>query len=172
MSILKIKKLTETAIIPTYAHSTDSGMDLYYDGESIELEPTAMVEVPTGNYIITEYERIPETEFVLVNAKRYLLSTGISIQLPPNTEAQIRPRSGLALKQGLTVLNSPGTVDEGYSGEIKVMIVNLGNDTAIITRGDRIGQMVIAPVIRCQITEVNMLGESDRGSEGFGSTGK
>lgn len=171
MSILKIKRLTETSIVPTYAHPTDSGMDLYYDGESIELEPIAVAEVQTGNYVWSQYGEIPETEFVLVNAKRYLLSTGISIQLPPNTEGQVRSRSGLSLKKGVMVLNSPGTIDEGYQGEIKVIIVNFSSEQVVINRGDRIAQLVICPVIRCQIAEVNVLGESDRGIAGFGSTG-
>ena len=168
MTTLKIKRLTDTAIIPTYAHSTDSGMDLYYDGEDIEIEPAKFTEVLSSEHLYKNPYSNPE---FIVACDRYLLSTGISIELSQDTEAQIRPRSGLALKHGLTVLNSPGTVDEGYTGEIKVMIINLGGKSVIIKRGDRIAQMVIAPVIRPTIIECLTLSESDRGVNGFGSTG-
>ena len=168
MTTLKIKRLTDTAILPTYAHSTDSGMDLYYDGEDIEIEPAKFTEVFSGNCIYRSSNSNPE--FTLA-CDRYLLSTGISIELPPCTEAQIRPRSGLALKLGMTVFNAPGTVDEGYTGEIKVMLINLSGKVNVVKRGDRIAQMVIAPVIRPMIIECSNLSESDRGVNGFGSTG-
>lgn len=168
---LKIKKLTDTAIIPTYAHPTDSGMDLYYDGDDILLMPTETEDYVTGELIQTNLESYPEFKTRLVNAKRYLLSTGISIELPPNTEGQVRSRSGLAYKNGIMVLNSPGTIDEGYTGEIKVILINLGSDPKLICRGDRIAQMIICPVIRCEIMQVSEHQESDRGLNGFGSTG-
>jgi dUTP pyrophosphatase len=103
--------------------------------------------------------------------QRCLVPTGLYIALPEGTEAQIRPRSGLAYKQGLTVLNSPGTIDADYRGEIKVLLINLSDTTAEITSGDRIAQMVVAPYIRTRLTEVASIGETHRGLGGFGSTG-
>ena len=100
-----------------------------------------------------------------------LIKTGISIELPPNTEAQIRPRSGLALKHQITVLNTPGTIDEGYRGEIGVILINHGKTSFKVTQGMRIAQMVIAPVIRVNIEEVEQLSDTIRGKGGFGSTG-
>lgn len=102
---------------------------------------------------------------------RDLVSTGIAIALPPGFEAQIRPRSGLALKQGISVLNAPGTIDADYRGEIGVILINHGTETFTIERGMRIAQMVIAPVCRAQWDEVPVLPESGRGAGGFGSTG-
>ena len=103
---------------------------------------------------------------------RALVATGISIALPIGYEAQVRPRSGLSVKHGVTVLNAPGTIDEDYRGEIKVPLINHGQDDFIIQRGDRIAQMVIAPVVRVRLTEVTSLDESTRGSGGFGSSGR
>ncbi len=103
---------------------------------------------------------------------RALVTTGIAIALPLNFEAQVRPRSGLAVKHGVTVLNSPGTIDCDYRGEIKVPLINHGAEDFIITRGDRIAQMVIAPVVKVQLHEVNTLDETLRGAGGFGSSGK
>ena len=120
----------------------DAGMDLY----SIE---TALI--PSGE------------------AK--LIRTGLQIELPKGTEAQIRPRSGLALKYSVTVLNSPGTIDEGYRGEIGVIIINHGKETFIVEKSMRIAQMVIQTVPVVQLTEVNELSQSERGSSGFGSSG-
>ena len=88
-----------------------------------------------------------------------------------NTEAQVRPRSGLAVKHGITVLNAPGTIDSDYRGEIKVPLINLGTDDFVITRGDRIAQMVVAPVVQVMMTEVASLNETTRGLGGFGSSG-
>jgi dUTP pyrophosphatase len=139
---IKIIKLKEQAIIPKYEHHNDSGLDL----ASIET-----VEIPSG--------------------ESKLVKTGISIELPPNTEAQIRPRSGLALKHQITVLNTPGTIDEGYRGEIGVILINHGKTTFNVTQGMRIAQMVIAPVIRVEIEEVEQLSDTIRGKGGFGSTG-
>ena len=102
---------------------------------------------------------------------RALIPTGIAIALPDGYEAQLRPRSGLASRHGLTVLNAPGTVDADYRGEIQVLLVNLGAESVSITRGMRIAQMVIAPVTRVQLREVTSLDETSRGKGGFGSTG-
>ncbi len=139
---LKIIKLNPKAIIPKYEHENDSGLDLV----SIETG-----EIPSG--------------------ESKLIKTGISIELPPNTEAQIRPRSGLALKHQITVLNTPGTIDEGYRGEIGVILINHGKTSFKVTQGMRIAQMVISPVIRVKIEEVEQLSDTIRGKGGFGSTG-
>ena len=102
---------------------------------------------------------------------RVLVPTGFSIRLPALYEAQIRPRSGLAAKHGITVANAPGTIDSDYRGEIKIILINLGSDAFIIERGMRIAQMVIAPVIQGRIREVDSLDTTARGTGGFGSTG-
>lgn len=102
---------------------------------------------------------------------RHLVPTGLSISLPPGFEAQVRPRSGLAVKHGVTVLNSPGTIDCDYRGEIKVPLINHGQVDFVIARGDRIAQMVIAPVTRVSWSEVDTLDETARGAGGFGSSG-
>lgn len=111
------------------------------------------------------------TDLRLAPQQRALVATGIAIALPGNYEAQIRPRSGLALKSGITVLNSPGTIDADYRGEIKVLLVNLGSEEVVISRGDRIAQMVIAPVAQASWNQVESLSDSARGAGGFGSTG-
>ena len=107
----------------------------------------------------------------LAPGARALVPTGIAIALPPGHEAQVRPRSGLAVKHGLTVLNAPGTIDADYRGEIQVLLVNLGGEAVAITRGMRIAQLVIATVARAQLREVASLDETARGTGGFGSTG-
>ncbi len=135
-------QLHESAIIPKYAHDTDAGMDLFS---------------------IDELEICP--------GESQLIHTGISIELPQKTEAQIRPRSGLALKHQITVLNTPGTIDEGYRGEIGVILINHGKTSFQVTKGMKIAQMIVAPVIRAEIEEVKMLSSSSRGDNGFGSTG-
>ena len=140
--VLKIKKLSEDAIIPSYAKPGDAGMDLY-SIEDAEISP----------------------------GRRQIIKTGIAIELPENMEAQIRPRSGLAVKSGLTVLNSPGTIDTGFRGEIGVIIVNLGEKKVFISKGDRIAQMVINKFERMKIEEVEDISETERGKNGFGSTG-
>lgn len=110
-------------------------------------------------------------DLVLAPGARALVPTGLAIALPAGYEAQIRPRSGLALKQGITVLNSPGTIDADYRGEIQVILVNLGAEAVTLTRGMRIAQMVVAPHSRVEWHEVNALDETLRGAGGFGSTG-
>ena len=108
---------------------------------------------------------------ILAPGDRSLVPTGIAIALPEGYEAQVRPRSGLAVRHGLTVLNSPGTIDADYRGEIQVLLANLGNEPVTITRGMRIAQLVVAPVVQAQILEVGSLDKTQRGSGGFGSTG-
>ena len=108
---------------------------------------------------------------VLKPGARCLLPTGIAIALPQGFEAQVRPRSGLAVKHGVTVLNAPGTIDCDYRGEVKVPLINLGQEDFLILRGDRIAQMVIAPVTRIAWAEASSLAESARGAGGFGSSG-
>ncbi len=109
---------------------------------------------------------------VLEAGSRSLIETGIVLALPPGFEAQIRPRSGLAIRHGITCLNTPGTIDADYRGEIKVILINLGDEAFTINRGDRIAQMVIAPVVQADMMQVDGLDETDRGAGGFGSTGK
>jgi dUTP pyrophosphatase len=108
---------------------------------------------------------------VLGPGKRALVPTGLRIALPPGYEAQIRPRSGLAIKQGITVANAPGTVDSDYRGEVKVGLVNLSDEAYTVRRGDRIAQMVVAPVTHVAWQPVSSLDETERGAGGFGSTG-
>ena len=141
--ILKIKKLNEDAVVPTYAHDGDAGMDLY---------AAVDMTVKAG-----EWEKIP---------------TGIAIELENGYEAQVRPRSGLAFQYGVTMLNSPGTIDSGYRGEICVLMINHGKKDFEIHKGDRIAQMVISSYVHPQIEIVKDLLDSDRGINGFGSSGK
>ena len=122
---LKIKRISDKAVLPNYAHEGDSGLDLY-----------------------------AVKELILKPGERGLVHTGIQIELPKNTEAQIRPRSGLALKHGITTLNSPGTIDEGYRGEIGVILINHSDETFKVEEGMKIAQMVVKPVLKVEITEV------------------
>lgn len=139
---LKVKKIDSAAIIPEYAHEGDAGLDLF----SIE-------------------------DKVIKAGESALIHTGIQIELPLNTEAQVRPRSGLALKHSITVLNTPGTIDEGYRGEIKIILINLGKEDFKVEKSMKIAQMLVKPVFRVKISEVKELSPSDRGDKGFGSTG-
>jgi dUTP pyrophosphatase len=107
----------------------------------------------------------------LESLERRLIPTGLSIELPEGYEAQVRPRSGLALKQGLTCLNSPGTIDADYRGEVGVLLINLSKDTVTLKRGDRIAQLVVAPCVQATLVEVETLSGTVRGEGGFGSTG-
>ncbi len=109
---------------------------------------------------------------VLKALERKLIPTGLYIQLPDGYEAQIRPRSGLAINKGVTVLNSPGTIDADYRGEIKIILINLSNEDFVINHGERIAQMIISAYNQVDWEEVNQLEESDRGDGGFGHTGK
>lgn len=110
-------------------------------------------------------------DLMLVPGARALVPTGIAIALPAGYEAQIRPRSGLALKSGITCLNTPGTIDADYRGHVQVLLINLGNEPAVIKRGDRIAQIIVSPVRRAEFTVVEELPDSLRGANGFGSTG-
>jgi len=139
---LKIRRLHELALMPRYAHPNDSGLDLF-SVEDID---------------------IPARESKLIH-------TGIAIELPPGTEAQIRPRSGLALNHQISILNTPGTVDEGYRGEIKLVLINHGKRVFKVRKGMKVAQMVIAPVIHVEVEEVQELTASLRGDDAFGSTG-
>ncbi len=139
---VKVLRLDEAAVLPRYEYADDSGMDL------CAIAPQTIHPGETA-----------------------LVSTGIAIELPPNTEAQVRPRSGLALKHSITVLNTPGTVDAGYRGELRVILINHGKQPFEVVKGMRIAQMVIMPVIRVELEEVEALSDSRRGAGGFGSTG-
>lgn len=115
---------------------------------------------------------VPEDEaLVLRPGARTAVPTGLAFALPDGFEAQVRPRSGLALKSGVTVANAPGTIDADYRGELKVLLVNLGEEDFVIRRGDRVAQLVIAPVVQAAWREVGGLDATDRGAGGFGSTG-
>jgi len=139
---VKIQLLKKDAIIPKYAHADDAGMDLY----SCE-------------------------DCKILSGESIVIKTGISVELPINTEAQIRPRSGLALKHQVTVLNSPGTVDAGYRGEIGVILINHGRNVFKITKGMRIAQMIVSSFSKVKFKKHDKLNISQRGSSGFGSTG-
>ena len=116
---------------------------------------------------------VPDSEPLTLAPSQYaLVPTGLAIALPPGYEAQVRPRSGLAAKHGVTVLNSPGTIDADYRGEIKVILINHGAAPFVIKRGERIAQMVIAPVVQAALVPVATLSATDRGAGGFGSTGR
>ena len=111
-------------------------------------------------------------ELMLAPGQRHAVATGFAIAIPPGYEVQVRPRSGLALKHGITCLNTPGTIDEDYRGEVKVILANLGNEPFAVKRGERIAQLVPAPVVKAEFREVDALGETQRGAGGFGSTGR
>jgi dUTP pyrophosphatase len=116
---------------------------------------------------------VPENEpMTLAPGARAMVPTGLTMALPDGYEAQVRPRSGLAAKHGITCLNTPGTIDADYRGEVKVILINLGAEPFVIKRGERIAQMVIAPVTRATLAEVETLDETTRGAGGFGSTGR
>jgi len=113
-----------------------------------------------------------ETPMLLLPGQRGLVPTGFAMALPPGYEAQVRPRSGLAARHGITVLNAPGTIDADYRGEVQVLLVNLGQEPFTIARGDRIAQMVVAPVTAAQFEVAEILDDTLRGPNGFGSTGR
>jgi len=136
------------------------------EGEGLPL-PAYMSELAAGADL---YAAISD-ELTLAPGARALVPTGLSIALPPGYEAQIRPRSGLALRHGVTCLNTPGTIDADYRGPVGVILANLGSEAVVIRRGDRIAQMVVAPVSRADFVLVDELPDSIRGVRGFGSTG-
>ena len=139
---LRFKRIHPDAVLPSYAHPSDAGMDV----RSVE-------------------------DLTIAPGGRSLVRTGLVMLLPPGYEAQVRPRSGLALKSGVTVLNTPGTIDSGYRGEVGVILANFGEADFQVKKGDKIAQVVIAPVTQPEIAETTEIDETDRGAGGFGSTG-
>ena len=142
---LLIKKLQKNIILPEYKTDGSSGMDLMANVEQT-------VKISPG--------------------EKKIISTGIMVAIPEQYEIQIRPRSGLAAKNGISVLNTPGTIDSDYRGEIKVILINLGKDIFEIKKNDRIAQMIACPIIKVKLEEVESLPETVRGKGGFGSTDK
>ncbi|MBR1588135.1 MAG: dUTP diphosphatase [Kiritimatiellae bacterium] len=136
------KKIDPAAQLPSYAHPGDAGMDV----RSVE-----DLTIPPGG--------------------RALVRTGLVMQLPPDAEAQVRPRSGLALKHGVTVLNAPGTIDAGYRGEVGVILANFGDAPFAVEKGMKVAQIVVARVEQAEIEEVRETDDTERGAGGFGSTG-
>jgi dUTP pyrophosphatase len=140
---LRVKRLSPSAVLPKYAKPNDSGLDLFASVD-VQIEP----------------------------GESRLVQTGIAIELPPGTEAQIRPRSGLAREHAITVLNTPGTIDEGYRGEIGVILINHGRARFEVTSGMRIAQLVVQPRYQVEVVEADSLTLTERGPAGFGSTGQ
>jgi dUTP pyrophosphatase len=140
--VLRFRRIHPDAVLPAYAHPSDAGMDV----RSVD-------------------------DLVIAPGRRALVHTGLVMALPPMYEAQVRPRSGLALKNGITVLNTPGTIDSGYRGEVGVILANFGEEDFVVRKGDKIAQIVIAPVTQPVIEETETVDETDRGAGGFGSTG-
>ena len=114
---------------------------------------------------------LPDGDVTLEPGARALISTGLRMEIPPGFEVQVRPRSGLALKYGITLVNSPGTIDSDYRGVVGVILINLSDEAFVITHGMRIAQMIAAPLVQAQFEQVGSLGDSERGAGGFGSTG-
>jgi len=140
---VRVKKLSSEAKMPRAARTGDAAYDLYSS---------------------VDYELKPR--------ERYAVPTGIALEIPEGFEGQVRPRSGLAMKEGVTVLNTPGTIDSGYRGEVKTIMINLGEKSFKITKGMRISQLAIRPVPQVLFIEVDELSDTERGEGGFGSTGK
>ena len=140
-----VKKFDKNIKLPTYKTSGSSGMDLVA-------------------YI--------KNKIIINPGKSAMIPTGIAVAIPNNYEIQIRPRSGLAAKKGISVLNTPGTIDSDYRGEIKVILINLGKKIFVIKSGDRIAQMILCPVSKAKLKEVTKLPKTTRGKGGFGSTGR
>ncbi len=138
-------KLEKGARIPRYKTVGSAGADLY-----------ALLD---GSVVLSPAERV-------------LIPTGVYLEIPKGYEVQIRPRSGWAYRHGITVLNSPGTIDSDYRGELKILLINLGNEKVIIENGDRVAQMVLAPVVQAEFERIDTLSETARGERGFGHTGK
>ena len=145
MTEIFIKRSSKNIPLPKYETTGSSGLDLTADIESsISIEPGKISIIPTG----------------------------ISVSIPKNFEIQIRPRSGLAAKKQISVLNTPGTIDSDYRGEIKVILINLSEKVFLVKKGARIAQMVLCPIVKAKLVEVKSLDDTDRGSGGFGSTGE
>jgi dUTP pyrophosphatase len=144
MTEILIKRLSDKVVLPKYETEGSSGLDLAaHTNENIEIKPGSTAIIPTG----------------------------IAISIPKNFEIQIRPRSGLAAKNQISVLNTPGTIDADYRGELKVILINLGTKSFLVENGARIAQMVLCPVVKANLKEVKTLEDTKRGSGGFGSTG-
>ena len=139
---LRVKRLSSSATLPARAHPADAGLDLH---SAVDLD------IPPG-----------ETR---------LVGTGLALELPPGTDAQVRPRSGLALTYSVTVLNTPGTIDEGYRGEVGVILINHGQRVFEARRGMKVAQLVVQPTLAVEIVAVDALSDTSRGERGFGSTG-
>ena len=145
MAKIIVKKLDRTVILPTYKTDGASGMDLIaFVKKPIEVKPKTSALIPTG----------------------------LSVAFSKDYEIQIRPRSGLAAKNNITVLNTPGTIDSDYRGEIKIILFNHGNNNFVVNNGDRVAQMILCPIIKMELEETDILPETIRGEGGFGSTGK
>lgn len=164
--VIQCHPATECTGLPEYATEQSAGLDLRAARPS---EATPWRVVSDVARLIEAYN--PAKPLRLFPGERALIPTGVRLALPAGLEAQVRPRSGLALKQGLTVLNSPGTIDADYRGDVGVIVVNHGTLPAIIRPGDRIAQLVVAPVARVELVPVETLDTTARGSGGFGSTG-
>ncbi|PTL77901.1 dUTP diphosphatase [Vitiosangium sp. GDMCC 1.1324] len=143
--VRRVRAHPEPLPLPRYETALAAGMDLRADID--------------GELLVGPLERV-------------LVPTGLALALPNDYEAQVRPRSGLALRHGITLLNSPGTVDADYRGEVKVLLVNLSQEPFILKRGERIAQLVVAPVSRASLVELEVLEATERGEGGFGSTGR
>jgi dUTP pyrophosphatase len=142
---IKVKRLKQGVKLPSYETSGSAGMDI---------------------------RACLEEDRTLESGERSLIPTGLAFEIPEGFEAQIRPRSGLAIKNGISVLNSPGTIDSDYRGELSVILINLSKKTETIRNGDRIAQIIFAPLTRAQLEETALLSETERGEGGFGSTGR
>ena len=140
-----VKKFNKNVKLPTYKTAGSSGMDLVANNKK---------------------------KFTIKSGAPAIIPTGIAIAIPKNYEIQIRPRSGLAAKKGISVLNTPGTIDSDYRGEIKIILINLGKKSFVINSGDRVAQMILSPVVKAKLREVKKLPKTVRGKKGFGSTGK
>jgi dUTP pyrophosphatase len=144
MTEILIKRLSDKVVMPKYETEGSSGLDLAaHINESVEIKPGSTAIIPTG----------------------------LAVSIPKNFEIQIRPRSGLAAKNQISVLNTPGTIDADYRGELKVILINLGTKSFLVENGARIAQMVLCPVVKADLKEVKTLDDTKRGSGGFGSTG-
>ena len=142
--VLRVKKKDPRIDLPAYESPGAAGMDL---------------------------KAFLDTEVTILPKDRIKIPTGLFLEIPSGYEAQVRPRSGLAARQGITVLNSPGTIDSDYRGELEVILINLGSESVTIKNGDRIAQLIISPVVRAAVTEAEYLSQTERGTGGFGSTG-
>jgi len=145
MEKILVKKFDKNIKLPTYKTAGSSGMDLVANNKK---------------------------KIIINPAKISMIPTGIAVAIPKNYEIQIRPRSGLAAKKGITVLNTPGTIDSDYRGEIKIILINLSKKPFVVKSGDRVAQMIICPVAKGKLKEVKNLPRTIRGKRGFGSTGK